>query len=148
MSPGPKARPYKNAHFAVEIDGVPSGDFSEVQLPELTIPPVEYREGTDPLMEAHRVPGRPQYGPARLRRGFRGTLDLYTWWRQAAEGVPNGRRAVQVLLLNVKGQVLFRWQLRDAWPMKYSMPLLNAKGNEIAMEEVELAYDGLELPEP
>jgi phage tail-like protein len=148
MPPGPKARPYKSTHFTVEIDGVPSGAFSEIQLPELTTPPVEYREGTDAQLEAHRIPGRPQYGPARLRRGFRGTLDLYTWWRQAAEGDPNGKRGVQILLLNVKKDVLFRWLLRDAWPMKYSMPLLNANGNEIAIEEVELAYEGVELQEP
>ena len=137
-------RPYKSSHFEVEIDGIASRGFSEVQLPELVTPMVEYREGSDPQMEARTIPGRPHYGPARLRRGFRGELDLYTWWRQAAQGDPGGKRGVQILLLNAKADVVFRWVLKDAWPTKYSSPLLNAKGNEVAMEEVELAFDGFE----
>ena len=143
-----KPRPYKGAHFEVEIEGISSRGFSEVQLPELVTVPVEYREGTDPQLDAMRIAGRPQYGPARLRRGFRGAVDLYTWWRQAAEGEPDGKRSVLISLRNAKGLELFRWVLREAWPAKYTMPSLNAKGNEIAIEEVELLYDSVELGEP
>ena len=39
---------------------------------------MEYREGADPQLDAMRIAGRPHFGPARLRRGFRGDVDLYT----------------------------------------------------------------------
>ena len=147
MSPGNKARPYKSSHFEVEIAGIGARGFSEVHLPELMTTPVEYREGSDPQLEAVTIPGRPSYGPARLRSGFRGEVDLYTWWRMAAEGDPGGKRDVVIMLLDAKANVRFRWVLRDAWPTKYAMPDLNAKGNDVAIEEVELAFDSIELIE-
>ena len=40
---------------------------------------------------------------------------------------------------------MLRWHLRDAWPVKFEGPTLNATGNEVAIETLELAHEGLEI---
>jgi phage tail-like protein len=143
----PKARrddPYLNFNFVVEIDGVEAAGFSEADLPEGRIAQVAYRDGTDMTSNARLLPGRVEYGPLVLRRGFAGDATLFQWWRAVAQGALD-RRNVAVILLDEQRQEVARWKLRRAWPAKYAAPDLKALGNEVAIETLELAHEGIEL---
>jgi len=52
---------------------------------------------------------------------------------------------VAITLLDDSGAPLMRWTLRDAWPVKLEGPSLNARGNDVALETIELTHEGLHL---
>jgi phage tail-like protein len=143
----PSARrddPYLNFNFLVEIEGETVAGFSEADLPEGRIEAVAYREGSDRTSAARLLPGRVTYGPLVLRRGFAGDPALFQWWLAIAQGNLD-RRNVSVLLLDERRQEVARWNLSRAWPTKWDGPSLNALGNEVAIETLELAHEGIEL---
>jgi phage tail-like protein len=142
--PSARQDPYLDFNFVVEIDNVASAGFSEAELPAGQIEVVSYREGTDRTSAARLLPGRVAYGPLVLRRGFAGDATLFQWWQAVAQGTLD-RRNVSVILLDEQRQEVARWNLRRAWPTKYAAPSLNALGNEVAVETLELAHEGIEL---
>jgi phage tail-like protein len=143
----PSARrddPYLNFNFLVEIGGEAIAGFSEAELPEARIEAVAYREGSDRTSAARLLPGRVAYSPLVLRRGFAGDPALFEWWLAVAQGNLD-RRNVSVVLLDEARQEVARWNLRRAWPTKWGGPSMNARGNEVAIETLELAHEGIEL---
>jgi phage tail-like protein len=142
--PSVRQDPYLDFNFLVEIDGVTAAGFSEAELPEGRIEAVAYREGSDKTSAARLLPGRVSYSPLVLRRGFAGDAALFQWWRAVAQGTLD-RRNVSVILLDEQRQEVARWNLRRAWPAKWEGPALNALGNDVAIETLELAHEGIEL---
>jgi phage tail-like protein len=136
--------PYLNFNFSVEIEGVQVAGFSEAQLPEGRIEAVTYREGTDRVSNPRLLPGRVEYGPVVLRRGFTGDPALFQWWKELVDGAVD-RRNVSIVLLDERRQEVARWNLRRAWPQKWAGPSLRGLGNEVAIETLELAHEGIEL---
>jgi phage tail-like protein len=45
--------------------------------------------------------------------------------------------------LDEKGDEAARWDFAEAWPTKYDSPELNASSNEIAIETLEIAHEGM-----
>jgi phage tail-like protein len=136
--------PYLDFNFRLEIDGLEVAGFSEADLPEARIEAVAYREGTDRTSAARLLPGRVAYGPIVLRRGFAGDPALFEWWREVADGNV-ARRNVAIVLLDEQRQEVARWLVVRAWPSKWVGPQLRALGNEVAIETLELAHEGLGL---
>ncbi|WP_346925052.1 phage tail protein [uncultured Arthrobacter sp.] len=93
---------------------------------------------------ARKLPGRVRYGNAVLRRGISGRTELFEWWKAVRDGDIH-RRNVVVTLHDEQQQPVQRWVLRNAWPTKYDASDLNAKGNEVMVETLELALEGIEL---
>jgi phage tail-like protein len=118
--------------------------FSEADLPEGRIEAIAYREGTDKTSAARLLPGRVEYGLLVLRKGFAGDATLFQWWHAVAQGTLD-RRNVSVILLDEQRQEVARWNVRRAWPTKWVAPSLRALGNEVAIETLELAHEGIEL---
>jgi phage tail-like protein len=78
-----------------------------------------------------------------LRRAMTGSRELYEWRRQIVSG-NDDRRPVTIHLLDpASGGVVSSWRLEGAWPCRWSGPALNALGSDVAMEELEVAYDDL-----
>ena len=144
-------QPYRNGNFRVDLgtgDGEsPRSRFSVVVLPDASIEAIEYRTGGEPSNEPHKLPGRVRYRDVVLRRGLIGALDLYRWWSQVRDGdVVGSRRTVTVQLLSEDHtEVVMTWRLFRAWPTKYTSPTLDATGQDVAMEEIVLAYERLEI---
>jgi phage tail-like protein len=136
--------PYPNFQFLLEIDGVEAAGFSEVELPEGRIELIAYREGADKTSASRLLPGRIEYGPLALRRGFAGDATLFQWWDAVRQGELD-RRNVAVVLLDERRQEVARWLLRRAWPAKWVGPHLRGRGNDVAIETLELAHEGIEL---
>jgi phage tail-like protein len=138
--------PYLNRRFIVEIDGEGEIGFSEVILPTLSIDVIEYREGSDRENATRRLPGAPHFGNVILKRGFNGSLELYSWWRDVSNGSQNSRRNVVVKILSEDAvNPVVIWKLRNTFPVKYSSSDLNAKGCEVAIETIELVCDSVDI---
>jgi phage tail-like protein len=105
---------------------------------------IEYREGADRVNTARKLPGLAKYPNVTLKRGITGSTDLFEWWKSVRDGQVQ-RRNVTITLLDEQRQAVLRWHLRDAWPVKIEGPTLNATGNEVAIETLELAHEGLEI---
>lgn len=137
--------PYRNSRFLLEIDGIAQAGFSECTIPEVTTQVAEYREGNDPPT-VRKLGGLNQYGTLSLRWGTTtNSMELYEW-QQATQrgGVDEARRNVAVVLLDEEGSPGARWEFVNAWPTKYDAPDLNATGNEVAIESLEIAHEGME----
>ena len=104
---------------------------------------IEYREGNEPPT-VRKQPGLVKYGNVTLRWGITDSLDLYNWRKQVEGGkIKDARKNVAIVLLNQEGQAASRWELSQAWPTRYSAPALNATANEIAIEALEIAHEGM-----
>lgn len=136
--------PYPNHNFSVDVGLGDNTRFAEVELPTGEIEVIEYREGADKTSAARKLPGRVRYGNAVLRRGISGRLELFEWWKAVRDGTLD-RRDVVITLHDEQQQPVQRWVLRAAWPTKYDPSDLNAKGNEVMIETVELAVEGIDV---
>ena len=142
--PQSRDNPYLNFRFRVQIDNAHSAGFSEIEGLEGRIAAVAYRDGADTESVARLLPGRVEYSNVVLRRGFAGDTELFEWWQSVAQGNLDPRN-VAIILQDEQGKDVARWLLRRAWPTKYVGPDLRALGNEVAIETLELAHEGIEL---
>ncbi len=136
--------PFKNYSFLVEIDGIASSAFKSVSGLAAEAEVIEYREGSDPLSSSRKLPGRVEYPNVRLSRGLTTSRDLWDWWQTVVDGSLE-RRNVSITLLDDTRTPVLRWLLRNAWIAKFEAPELDASANEVAIETIELAHEGLEL---
>lgn len=137
--------PYRENRFLVEIDGIATASFSRVELPDASIADVEYRDGNDPHTD-RKLKGSNEYDPLLLERGVTDdSIELYEWFKLVEQGsVDESRRSIAVVLLDVSGNPGPRWEFRNAWPARYDAPDLDATGNEVALERLEILHEGME----
>jgi phage tail-like protein len=140
--PAPQRKdPYKAFNFLVEIDGVAVAAFSEVSGLESETAVIEYRTGSDGTLR--KLPGLTKFANLVLRRGITQDRDLWNW-RQAVVTGDVQRRNGSVILLDDQRNEVVRWNFAAGWPCKWQGPALNAKNNEVAIETLEIAHEGLE----
>lgn len=144
MPPAGRRDPFKSYSFLVEIDGIASAAFKSVSGLGAEAEVIEYREGSDPVSSSRKLPGRVKYPNVTLKRGITASRDLWQWWKTVADGNVQRRNVAIVLLDDARTPVL-RWLLRNAWVAKIEASELEASKNEVAVESVELAHEGLEL---
>src|SRR5580765_803849 len=139
--------PLRNFRYRLEIDSIAQAGFSEVMIAETSIDAVDYREGTDPP-HVRKLSGLTKYGNITLKWGLTigGTaLDLYKWFVDISAGqIKDRRKKVVIVVQDEAGQDAARFVITDAWPVKYDPSDLNAKGNEVIIELLELANEGIE----
>jgi phage tail-like protein len=138
--------PFAAFNFIVEIDGIAKAGFSEVSGLAVEIAAIEYREGGDNRLGTRKLPGLAKYANITLKRGFTADLSLWKWIKSVLDG-DAVRAGVSITLLDDQRRAVARWQVREAWPCKYEGPTLNAKGNDIAIESLEICHEGLERVE-
>lgn len=135
--------PYLNFRFRVEIDGITQAGFSEVIMPDASADVIEYREGNYTAQAVKKLPGRIKYGNIILKWGITNSQELYNWWKQTQNGAVS-RRNGSVVLQDREGNDVARWNFREAWPIRYKTSDLDAKGDEVFLEMIELTHEGME----
>ncbi|MGH3070639.1 MAG: phage tail protein [Gaiellaceae bacterium] len=139
-----RENPYANFNFIVDLGFGEDLLFAEAEIPAAEIEAIEYREGGDRTSAARKLPGRVRYGNVVLRRGISGRLELWEWFKAVRDGQP-ARRDVTITLLDEARSPVQQWRLRDAWPAKFDASDLNAKGNEVVIETLELAVESIDV---
>jgi phage tail-like protein len=134
--------PYKAFNFRVEIDGMAAASCAEVSGLESEVEAIDYREGGEAL-RVRKLPGLHRYANIVLKRGVTRDLEWWNWHKQVLDGNVQ-RRNGSVVLLDDQGQEQVRWNFVDSWPCKYIGPTLDARSNDVAIETIELAHEGLE----
>jgi phage tail-like protein len=140
--------PYGAFNFLVALGGADPhatiAGFEEVTGLGLEIEFVEYRNGNDKPNSVRKLPGLNKSTDVTMKRGVIGSLDLFDWIKEVAAGNIN-RRDVAITLLDEARSTVMTWILRRALPKKWTGPNLNAKGTDVAMEELTLTAEGIDL---
>lgn len=144
MPTGQRTDPFRSFNFRVEIDGLSVGSFSECSGLSSEGDAVEYREGTDIPLTVRKLVGLRKYMNITLKRGYTQNRDLWEWYTNIVNGVPD-RRSGTVILMDEERNDVLRWNFENAWVNKIEGPTFNASGNEVAIESVEIVHEGLTL---
>jgi phage tail-like protein len=134
--------PYNNFNFLVEIDSIARAAFQECSGFDSSIDVIEHREGGENTT-TRKLPGLTKYNNIVLKRGITEDRELYDWHRRAVQGELE-RKNGSIVLLDRRGQEVARWNFVRAWPSKWDGPDLTAEGNDVAVETLELAHEGVE----
>jgi phage tail-like protein len=143
-------RPYVQFNFLVDLgtgvtDGVQAG-FQECSNIGMEVTVAEYRTGNMLENSVQKITGINKATDVTLKRGVIGSLDLYQWLDQIRNGDQNALRTVTVQLQNEDHtQVVQTWKLQRARIIKHVSGPMNAKGTDVAMEELTLAYERLTM---
>lgn len=141
MGTGTRVDPYPDFRFQVEIDSLIVAGFAEVSGLEIEIATEEYEEGGR-TGYTHQLPGRTSHPNLELRRGVTDSRSLIEWIQAVAAGRIE-RKNVHVFLLDSSGLPKWGLQCKEAYPVRYAGPDLQADQAEVAMETLELAHRGL-----
>ena len=138
------AYPLPKFHFLVDWNGSKVG-FTEVTGLDIQVEVIEYREGSSPEYSKIKMPGLQKFSNITLKRGtFNGDKEFYTWMRTVNLNAVE-RRNITISLLNENHDPVMSWTARNAFPTKVQASDLKADGNEVAIETLELAHEGLTL---
>jgi len=139
---GERVDPYRNFNFMVELDGIAQASFTECTGLGSTTEIIETREGGD-NSSVRKLPGRTNYSDITLKWGLTASTDLWRWRQQIIDGdVVRKNGSIVVFDLDRHTEVA-RWNFVSAWPSKWEGAALNAKGNDVAIETLVLAHEGL-----
>ena len=146
----PRDRPYAQFNFLVDLGtGATEGPHAGFQVCSeigMSVDVVEYRNGNDKANEVHKLTGLARYPDVTLRRGVIGSLDLYQWLNEIRNGNATALRTVVVQLQNEEhSAVVQTWKLLRARIIKHTSGPFNAQCSDVAIEELTLAYERLEL---
>ena len=143
-------RPYNQFNFLVDLgtgntEG-PDAGFQEVSGIGMEVAIAEYRNGNERENQVRKIPGLTKYANVTLKRGIIGSLSLYSWLDQTRNGDLGGARTVTIQLQSEDHtQTVQTWKLLRARIVKHVSGPFNAKGTDVAMEELVLAYERLEM---
>lgn len=122
--------------FVVKIDGINQAVFTECTLPNIEWDVEEVKEGGLNTY-VHQLPGLRKAAKVTLKNGI-GTGDLLQWYKQVMNQ-EYVRRPVTISLLDTAHERVMDWNIKDAYPIKWSGPQLKSDGNTVAVETLELA---------
>ena len=143
-------KPYVQFNFLVNLgdgntDG-PEAGFQECSNIGMEVTVSEYRRGNDKENSVRKITGLNKATDVTLKRGVIGSLNLYNWLNDIRNGNQNAERTVIIQLQNEDHtDVVQTWKLLRARIIKHTSGPLNAKGTDVAMEELVLAYERLEM---
>jgi len=121
-----------------------SGAFSECSGLEANMEPRVIKEGGRNWGVIQRA-GKTTFATLVLKRGMTRARDLWNWYEFVGNGKYAHRLNVVITLFDTSGQSVLAWQLSNALPVKFKAADMNAKGTDVAIEELHLAHEGLSL---
>lgn len=143
-------QPLRNFKFAVQIAGFAQTlGFSKVSGLSSEVEIIEYREGGDTTTN-RKFPGQISFGNVTLERGITTDSDLVDWINSIFDPTGGADQATAILRLNVtisvrdkQGNIQREFKLKNAFPASREIGDLDAGSNEILIETLELAHEGL-----
>jgi phage tail-like protein len=139
-----RADPFGGYNFRVEIDGITRAGFKSCSGLEISQNAGTYREGADKSLIVRKIPGLVTTSDVTLARGITNDSELWQWRKKIGSGTVD-RRNMSIVLVDEAGKDVIRWNLRNCWPTKWTGPSLDATSDELAIETLVIAHEGLEV---
>ena len=134
--------PLPKFHFRVEWGGSTIG-FSEVSGLNIENKLIEYRDGASPEFSKIKMPGMREFSNITLKRGvFKGDNEFFAWLNTISLNAVE-RRDITISLLNENHEPTVVWKIKNAFPLKVQSTDLKADGSEVAIEQLDIAHEGL-----
>lgn len=136
--------PIPKFYFQVKWDSEVMS-FQEVSGLDTETQPIEYRHGDSPEFSTISMPGMKKFGNVTMKKGiFKSDNKFWDWYNQIKLNTIK-RVPVTISLLDESGAPTMVWTLANAWPSKISGTDLKADGNEVAIESIEIAHEGMTI---
>jgi phage tail-like protein len=149
MPTGKRNDSYRQFNFLVDLGGgnteAPQAAFQECNIGiEVTV--AEYRNRTEKENNVRKITGLNKSTDVTLKRGVIGSLNLFNWLNDIRNGNQAAIRDVTIQLQSEDHcTVVQTWKLIRARIIKFVSGPMKAKGTDVAMEELTLAYGRLEM---
>jgi phage tail-like protein len=143
MATGDRAvDPHRVFKFKVQIDGITKAGFREVSGLDAATDAVDYREGDEIVIR--KLAGLQKYSNITLKRGITDDQDIWKWRTMVMDGkIKDARKNGQIIVLDDEGKEAAEWTFTNGWPTKWTGPTFNATANEVAIDTLEIAHEGL-----
>jgi phage tail-like protein len=136
--------PLTSFHYAVEVQGVVKGLFTECSGLGSEHEVIEHKVVEDGKQFIMKIPGRLKWENITLKRGITDNQDIWKWRKQVEDGdVENARKSGSISMLDQQLKPVARWDFDRAWPVKVSGPQMKSDSNEIGVEELTIAHERL-----
>lgn len=132
-------------YFKVEVEDLGEMSFKEVSGLDIEAQIIEYRHGNSPAFSTIKMPGLKKSSNIILKKGvFKSDNKFFDWFNEIKLNTIK-RRAVTISLLDEEGNPTMVWKLSNAWPTKITGVSLKSDGNDPAVEQIDLAHEGLTI---
>ena len=136
--------PLPKFYFQVKL-GDTEVAFQEVSGLDIEAQIIEYRHGNSKEFSTIKMPGIKKSGNITLKKGvFVKDNSFWDWFSQINMNVIE-RKTVVISLLDEEGNPTMVWTLNNAWPTKITGTDMKSDGNEVAVETIEVAHEGLTI---
>jgi len=135
--------PLPKFSFNVKVGDSDTMSCQEVSGLDMESQAIEYRAGDSKVYSVVKMPGIKKYSDVTLKKGmFKSDNKLFDWFSKNTLNTIE-RKSVTISLLDEKGGEVFIWTLLNAFPIKVSGTDLKSTGNEVAVETIVIAHEGL-----
>lgn len=136
--------PLPKFYFQVKL-GDAEVAFQEVSGLDIEAQIIEYRHGNSKEFSTIKMPGIKKTGNVTLKKGvFVKDNAFWDWFSQIKMNTIE-RKTVVISLLDEEGNPTMVWTLNNAWPTKITGTDMKSDGNEVAVETIEVAHEGLTI---
>jgi phage tail-like protein len=119
--------------------------FQEVSGLDVQAQPIEYRHGNSPQFSVIKMPGIKKFSDVTMKKGvFKNDNQILDWFNQTKMNTIK-RKSVTISLLDEGGAPTMVWTLANAWPTKITGTDLKSQNNEVAVETIVFAHEGLTI---
>jgi len=141
-----KKDPFNTSFFSIEVDGVAMATFSSASGLETKVDVIEDLVATkDGKTLNRKIPGKIHYGDITFTRGMTKDMALYDWHQKILDGKLNEAvKTASVVIYDVEGTEVARWNLERAWPSALKISDLKAAGGEVAVEQMTFVSSRIE----
>jgi len=136
--------PFFGYNFAIELDGLTRMGFRGCTGLDSSTTATKYREGTDPTLAQRELPALLHHTAITLTRGITDDRALWDWRNEIAKGKAT-RHDISIILRDDVGEEKVRWNIKNAFPTKWSGPSFDATSDAVAIETLELTHEGVEV---
>jgi phage tail-like protein len=135
--------PLVGFHFAVEIQNVVTGYFTECTGLGSEHDVIEHKVVTEKGQEVvMKIPGRLKWENIVLKRGITSNMDIWDWRKEVEDGkVDEARHDGSITMFDMELNPVARWEFKRGWPLKVTGPQPKSDSNEIGVEELTIAHE-------
>jgi phage tail-like protein len=119
--------------------------FQEVSGLDVEAQIIEYRHGDSKVFTPIKMPGIQKFSNITMKKGIFANDSKFSDWLNQIKMNTIKRTTMTISLLDEQGKPTMVWTLTNAWPTKITGTDLNATGNDVAIETLEIAHEGLTI---
>lgn len=138
--------PLPKFHFSVDIGSQTNLPFQEVSGLDTETQIIEYRAGNSKVFSTIKMPGIAKFGNVTMKKGiFVKDNNFFDMYKKIEMNLIERVTVTIKLLDHQESNPTMVWTLANAWPTKITGTDLKADGNEVAVETIEFAHEGLTI---